>query len=54
MAEIGQDDKPGPVFRGDIIVKAAGTGANVCGIDADRNRENIPALEKKSRSLHCK
>jgi hypothetical protein len=54
VAEMGQDDKPGPVFRGDIIVKAAGTGANVCGIDADRNRENIPALEKKSRSLHCK
>ena len=54
VAEMGQDDKPGPVFRCDIIVKAARTGANVCGIDADRNRENIPALEKKSRSLHCK
>ena len=54
VAEMRQDDKPGPVSRCDFIVKAAGTGANICGIDIDRNRENVPALEKKSRSLHCK
>ena len=54
VAEIRQDDKSGHVSRCDIIVKAAGTGANVCGIDIDRNRKNVPALEKKSRSQHCK
>ena len=43
----------GPVSRCDIIVKAARTGANVCGIDAGRNRENVPALENKPQSLHC-
>jgi hypothetical protein len=54
VAEMRQDDKSGHVSRCGIIVKAAGTGANVCGKDIDRNRENVPAPEKKSRSLHCK
>jgi hypothetical protein len=54
VTEMRQDDKSGHVSRCDFIVKAAETSANVCGIDIDRNRENVHALEKKSQSLLCK